>query len=180
MNYHKIVFAYEYIKDLNATQAAIRAGYSKKTAYSQGQRLLKNVEVKKLIRQLKKQREKRTKITQDKVLQELAIIGFSDIKNYIKIEEGGGIIAREFKDMPGSSRRAIKGVKEDRTIKEDADGKQVTVYDKIRFDLWDKLKALEKIGQHLGMFKEDSNVPSNVIVNVISAVPRPKKKRKKK
>jgi len=43
-------FAHEYVVDLNASQAAIRAGYSKKTAYSQGQRLLKNVEVQKIIR----------------------------------------------------------------------------------------------------------------------------------
>jgi len=46
------LFCFEYLKNFNATQAAVEAGYSKKTAYSQGQRLLKNVEVKQLIEKL--------------------------------------------------------------------------------------------------------------------------------
>ena len=49
LNDRQGLFVSEYIKDMNATQAAIRAGYSKKTAYSQGQRLLKNVEIKKAV-----------------------------------------------------------------------------------------------------------------------------------
>ena len=59
MNDKQKLFATEYIKDMNATQAAIRAGYSENTAYSQGQRLLKNVEIKKMIEEyLKKVRDK--------------------------------------------------------------------------------------------------------------------------
>ena len=53
MNDKQERFALEYQKDCNATQAAIRAGYSKKTAYSQGQRLLKNVEVQNALRERK-------------------------------------------------------------------------------------------------------------------------------
>ena len=58
------LFCDEYLIDLNATQAAIRAGYSEKTAYSQGQRLLKNVEIQKQIQKRKDDRSKRTEITQ--------------------------------------------------------------------------------------------------------------------
>lgn len=65
--------------DLNATQAAIRAGYSAKTAGQIGERLLKKVEAQALLSERMKAREKRTEITQDRVLQELAKIGFSDI-----------------------------------------------------------------------------------------------------
>ena len=61
-------FVLEYLVDLNATQAAIRAGYSAKTAYSQGQRLLKNVEVAAAIQAGMDKRAKRTEITQDYVL----------------------------------------------------------------------------------------------------------------
>ena len=61
-------FVAEYLIDLNATQAAIRAGYSEKTAYSQGQRLLKNVEVAAAIQKALAERSERTKITQDYVL----------------------------------------------------------------------------------------------------------------
>lgn len=63
-------FVDEYLLDLNATQAAIRAGYSEKTAYSQGQRLLKNVEAQKAIQEAKRKRVERTQIDSDFVLKE--------------------------------------------------------------------------------------------------------------
>lgn len=65
-------FVDEYLVDLNATQAAIRAGYSPKTAYSMGQRLLKDVEVQAAVQEARARREKRTEITQDRVVQEIA------------------------------------------------------------------------------------------------------------
>ncbi|WP_051257065.1 terminase small subunit [Brevundimonas aveniformis] len=65
------LFVLEYLKDLNATQAAIRAGYSLKTAYSQGQRLLKNVEVSTVIARLAREREERIIGEADDVLRRL-------------------------------------------------------------------------------------------------------------
>ena len=64
-------FAREYLLDLNATQAAIRAGYSPKTAYSMGQRLLKNVEVQKAVQRVMDERSKRTEVNADYVLTNL-------------------------------------------------------------------------------------------------------------
>lgn len=64
-------FAREYLLDLNATQAAIRAGYSPKTAYSMGQRLLKNVEVQKAVQSAMDERSKRTEVNADYVLTNL-------------------------------------------------------------------------------------------------------------
>ena len=64
-------FVEEYLCDLNATQAAIRAGYSKKTAYSQGQRLLKKVEMAEAIAEGQAERSERTEVTQDYVLAEI-------------------------------------------------------------------------------------------------------------
>lgn len=64
-------FVREYLIDLNATQAAIRAGYSEKTAYSQGQRLLKNAEVQAAIAKAQAQRAKRLQLTADDVLKGL-------------------------------------------------------------------------------------------------------------
>ena len=69
-----IDFVDEYLVDLNATQAAIRAGYSEKTAYSIGQRLLKNVEVQTMIANRMEERSKRTEITQDRVLTDIELI----------------------------------------------------------------------------------------------------------
>lgn len=76
-------FVAEYLIDLNATQAAIRSGYSKKTAKSQGQRLLTKVDIQTAIQRAKAKREKRTEITQDKVIEELAKLGFYDIRKAV-------------------------------------------------------------------------------------------------
>ena len=65
------VFVQEYMKDCNATQAAIRAGYSERTAYSQGQRLLKNAEVSQKLSAAMSERAGRTSLTADYVLQNL-------------------------------------------------------------------------------------------------------------
>lgn len=64
-------FVAEYLIDLNATQAAIRAGYSEKTAYSQGERLLRHVEVAQAVREARAERAERTAIDQDWVLAQL-------------------------------------------------------------------------------------------------------------
>jgi phage terminase small subunit len=72
-------FAEEYLVDLNATQAALRAGYSAKTAGSLGHRLLKNVDIQQAITAAQAARSQRTAITQEQVVQALADIGFSPV-----------------------------------------------------------------------------------------------------
>ena len=76
-------FAEEYLIDLNATQAAIRAGYSAKTANEQGSRLLANVSIQKAISKAIAERSGRTKISQDRVVNELAKIAFLNIADLI-------------------------------------------------------------------------------------------------
>lgn len=172
-------FCQEFIIDLNGKKAAERAKYSKKTAEQQASRLLSNVKVQERIAELMKKRSERTRIAQDRVLQELAMIGFSDLRNYIDIDrDTGAIRAKGFEDMPEGESRVLKSIKEDRVIKEDADGEKTTVYDKVKFELWDKPKALEMIGRHLAMFVERHQVNANMTLTVISAVPRPKKNKK--
>jgi len=175
-------FVQEYLKDLNATKAAERSGFSKKTARQAGSRLLSNVNIQRAITAAMKKREERTEITQDKVLKELAIIGFSDLKDYMRIDrDTGAIESKGFEDMPPESSRALESITEDRVIKEDADGKKTTVYDKVKFKLHDKPKSLELIGKHLGLFKDQSEVRlcGEVVIKVVSAVPRAPKEPKK-
>jgi phage terminase small subunit len=76
-------FVEEYLIDLNATQAAIRAGYSEKTAQVQSSRLLSNVMVAAAIAEAQSARSERTEITQDMVVRELAKIGFSDLRKVL-------------------------------------------------------------------------------------------------
>ena len=101
-------FAKEYLIDLNATQAAIRAGYSSKTAYSQGQRLLKNVEIQTRISELMNERSRRTEITADRVIQEIAKIAFSDIGEYMTWDQDGNITMLSSDNLDTSVIQALK------------------------------------------------------------------------
>jgi phage terminase small subunit len=80
----QLIFAEEYVIDFNATQAAIRAGYSPKTAASQGERLLRNVEIQKAIQSVMKKREKRTQITQDSVQQPGGELATADVNELVE------------------------------------------------------------------------------------------------
>jgi len=135
-------FCQEYIVDFNRTKAAERAKYSKKTAAQQGSRLLSNVKIQKRIAELLKDRSERTKITQDMVLEEIACLSFSNIKNYIKASTDGFIVFKDIGQITDDEARAIEAIKVN--VKEG----------KIEFKLHSKTKTLEMIGRHLGMFIE--------------------------
>lgn len=138
-------FVAEYLVDLNATQAAIRAGYSKKTAYSQGQRLLKHAEAARAIQEAKNARAARVGMTQDDVLRELQAIGQSDIRHYT-IDDFGEMKLAD--DAPDRAMRAVASVK--KRIRTDEHGNVVGA--ETEFKLWDKPAALKMAGQHLGTF----------------------------
>ena len=116
-------FCNEYLIDLNATQAAIRAGYSKKTANEQGARLLARVSVTEYLQKRLADRQQRTEITQDRVLQELAGIGFADAMDYARVEEKEGrdlaghrvkykvVELSPTEQIPRDKRAAIAGIK---------------------------------------------------------------------
>ncbi|MCC2232394.1 terminase small subunit [Lachnospiraceae bacterium CLA-AA-H215] len=135
-------FAEEYLMDLNATQAAIRAGYSAKTANEQGSRLLANVSIQKAISKAIAERSGRTKISQDRVVNELAKIAFLNIADLI--DQNGNMksnVSRD--DMAGIEWMRSRGIEtENGYVKE------------TEFRLTSKLKALELLGRHLGMFTD--------------------------
>lgn len=160
-------FCEEYLKDLNATQAYKIAYPNVKrdsTASQAGSRMLRNVKVQTYIEKRMKDREKRTEITQDMVIKELATIAFAKTSDYVKVIEKQACLTRE------------DGV---RIPLFDQDGKPVMVND-IQYTLtdnltdeqiraiatvkhgkygvvveqYDKNKALELLGRHLGMFKD--------------------------
>ena len=147
-------FCQEFIIDLNGTKAAIRSKYSKKGARVRASELLANSNIQKRIRELMDKREKRTEVTQDRVLKELALLGFSDLADLVEVGEDGMILVKKFEDMPKDASRLLKAIKEDRIIRETPDGKQMVVHDKIKYEIWDKPKALEMMGRHLGMFQD--------------------------
>ena len=153
LNPRQRLFPYEYVIDFNATKAAARCGYSKKTARQQGTRLLSNASIKKAIEKLLNKKQDQAIMSREEVLRELSLIGRSDLKDYFEISEGGEIAAKPFDLMPPGSSRALKSIKETRTLRESSDGKETNIStDKIEFELHSKVQALEKLGQHHGLF----------------------------
>ena len=152
-------FVQEYLVDLNATQAAVRAGYSERTAHVQGPRLLGNVRVQVAIREALKKREQRTEITQDRVLTELAKIGFADIRDYLEYKTEKTVVAYGDDGEPIIDYRQIIDVIDSKdvdtsVIQEVSISKDGT----FKFKLYDKQKALNDIGRHLGMFVDKTEV----------------------
>ena len=143
-------FIDEYLVDLNATRAAIEAGYSKRTAFVQGSRLLRNVEVTALIEQTQRALAERSEISQEMVVQELARIAFNDMTN---VAEWGpeGVTVKASSELPEMVRRCIAEVTQTVTA---AGGSTV------RVKLHDKLAALQLLGKHLGMFDNRSQALS--------------------
>jgi len=153
-------FVAEYLKDLNGTQAAIRAGYSEATANEQASRLLANVSVRVAVDEALARRSERTEITQDQVIKELAALAFADMRNYADVEAGGDVTIKAFDEMPKDATKAIKKIKERRRLLSagEGDGDNVILDSSLEFEHHDKLKALELLGKHLGMFKEQVQV----------------------
>lgn len=135
-------FVAEYLVDLNATQAAIRAGYGARSADRTGGMLLRRPDVQAAVRAAQADRATRTRITADRVLEELARIAFVDIRRVFRwgpdgieliasdaLSEEEAAVVAEIYEGAGSSGR-VKGKR------------------------FDKLKALELLGRHLGIFSE--------------------------
>ena len=165
-------FVQEYLIDLNATQAAIRAGYSKKTAEQLGHQLLQKTSVSEAVVKAQARLSDKNGDLVQKIVDELKIIAFSDIANHTRIDpDTGAICAKGFDEMPPGASRALQSIDENRAIKEDADGNKVTVYDKVNFRMWDKLKAIDLLGKHLGMFKEriehSGSVDSKLTIEIV-------------
>ena len=150
------IFADEYLIDLNATQAAIRAGYSVESAGSLGSELLKKPEIRARVDKAMAERSKRTGINADRVLLELGKIAFVNAIDVINMND-----ATIKDDADRDDTAAIASVKVKVIPGETDDG----VEREIR--LADKLKALELCGKHLGMFKDspDSAAPVTVVIN---------------
>lgn len=142
-------FVEEYLLDLNATQAAIRAGYSAKTALQQGPRLLGNAGVKAAIQKALAARAKRVEVKADDVLRELLRIATTDISE--AYDDEGNL--KKLKDIPVDLRRAISGVEVDEIWDGYGEDRTQTGETK-KLKLWDKTRALEMLGKHLKLLTD--------------------------
>lgn len=140
-------FVEEYLIDLNAAQAAIRAGYSPKAAYSIGSENLRKPEIRACIEKAMAERSKRTGINQDRIIEELAKIALLNPKNLINFEE-----ATVKEEATEEDLAAISSIRVKCFPTKDGEGIEREV------KMYDKAKALELLGRHLGMFKDKVEV----------------------
>jgi phage terminase small subunit len=146
-------FVEEYLVDLNGTQAAIRAGYSAKTAQEQSSRLLSNVIVQAAIQAGRAALSTRTEITQDRVLKEYARIAFLDPR---KLFDGTGR-PLSIHELDDDTAAAIAGLDVCQV-----GNSEVGVGDVLKYKLADKKGALDSVARHLGMFVDKSETKVSV------------------
>ena len=150
-------FVEEYLKDLNGARAAIRAGYSERAAKEQASRLLTNANVADAVARAQAERSARIGLTQDRVLEELAAIGFARLGDFaewgpdrfaLRDSESGG------EDGGRLDTRPVQEIKVKETVLAKVDEGETILKREYGVKLHDKLQALDKLGKHLGMFSE--------------------------
>ena len=140
------LFVSEYLKDLNGTQAAIRAGYSPKAAEVQASENLRKPKIQLARPEGQNAAEARSQVTVDRVLLELARVAFADTTLVAYVDQGR-VIIRDTADLDGDTRRAISEISQ-------SVGNTITT----KVKMHDKIKALELLGRHLAMFKDKVDV----------------------
>lgn len=134
----------------NATEAAKTAGYSGKTAYSAGSRLLKDVEVQQALSTRRAVVIEKAELTTERVLREIARVAFSDARRYFRPD---GTL-KGFHELDDEAAGALSGIDVVETASLEG-GELVPMYTK-KVRMWDKNSALEKAMKHLGLFEEDN------------------------
>lgn len=162
-------FVDEYLIDLNGAQAAIRSGYSAKTAPQIASRLLTHVKVVALIAERQKTLGDATGLTQERVRQELVILGFSSVWHY-EIDDNGHVTLAD--GAPESAIRAVSSIKRKRRLIPQGKDDEPIVEIETELKLWDKPAILRLSGQHLGMYidKKEISMPGG---SGVLAVPVP-------
>lgn len=140
-------FVAEYLKDLNASQASIRAGYAANSADVTGSRLLGNASIKAAVQKAQAKRLEKLDISAERVLNEMARMAFSNV-TCILDKEGNLLPPSEW---PPDFTPAIKSVQ---VIKKNAKAGDGIIDDVLKVDLWPKDRVLEMLGKHLGLLKE--------------------------
>ena len=149
--------------DLNATHAAVRAGYSVRTAGSQSHDLLKRPEIREFIAQAQKEAGERLGVSRDRVIQEIARIAFFDIRKLLR-EDGEPL---PLQDLDDDTAAAIAGVETatERELGGKGDEGGVTFIRK--YKMADKLGGLEKLAKHLGLYELDNKQKLDPLVEML-------------
>lgn len=156
-------FVDEYLIDLNATQAAVRAGYSKRSAHSQGPRLLDDAGVAAAIEAGKAALAERTAVSAEKVIAELARVAFARAGEFFRWDDVDGVKLIDRDKLTPDQVAAISEISETTTQHGGT----------IRLKLHDKVEALTLLGKHIGLFADQVNLGGKVTLENKDAIPRP-------
>ena len=152
MNNRRQRFIDEYMIDFNATRAAIAAGYATKTAKDQASKLLSTPEVRDEVNRRKAEACEGLRISAERVLWEMAALGFSNIFNYVEVADG----ELRLKEMPAEMQGAVSGIK--------------VTKNGVEIKLHDKLKALEFLAKYTGLTDKKNCTPvENNLLEALAA-----------
>lgn len=157
-------FCEEYLIDLNATQAAVRAGYSTSTAGAIGAENLKKPQIRAHIDKALAEQSKRTGVTADRVVRELAKVAFVNSDDVMDFNS-----ATVKPDASKDDTAAIASVRVKTIPTKDGDGVEREI------KLADKLKALELLGKRYGLFTDNVNVSGEGVVQIVDDIPKTSK-----
>lgn len=143
------LFISEYLVDLNATQAAIRAGYSAKTARKQASRLLSNVDISQRITEKRQKQAANTGLSVERVLKEAMRLAFFDIRK-LTDSEGNPIPVHQ---LDADTAAAIQGLELATERGPDKESGPTIVR---KYKIADKNSAIERLFKHLGLFEKDN------------------------
>lgn len=144
-------FVAEYLKDFNATQAAIRAGYSPKTAAEQACRLLTNVNVAAAVETGRAKLTQKAGITAERVLEEIGRIAFSDVRS---LYDPNGHL-KPIHELDDATAATIAGIEVDVERGKTKSGEEETIVTHThKIKRWDKNRALDTLAKHFGLVKE--------------------------
>ena len=155
LTHKQAMFVNEYLVDLNATQAAIRAGYSEHTAHDIGCENLKKPNVAAAIFVAMEERADRTGITADKVLSEISKLGFANMHDYMTVNDDGYAYVN-LSDLTREQAAAIQEMTVDSYY--EGKGDDAREVKKVKFKLADKKGNLELLGKHLKLFTEKQEI----------------------
>ena len=153
-------FIDEYLIDLNATQAAVRAGYSPDSAGAIGAENLKKPQIRARIGKAIAAQSRRTGVTADRVIRELAKVAMLNPRDVVDTDT-----AQVLPTASDDDTAAIASVR----VKESSGDSGDTTEREIKFA--DKLKALELLGRHLGMFDDKLTVAGTLPVQIVDDIP---------
>ena len=157
-------FVAHYLICLDAAKAARKAGYAPANAGIQGHQLLKHPLISEEIARRQKARAKRLEISSENVLRELARIGFSDLRNVADWHPDTGVSIRPADEVDDDASATIAEMTESRQVMRGRGGE--TVNSKIKVKLHDKVRALDLIGRHIGLWKEAQDLSQPITLKM--------------